>query len=126
MQLLNIFFLNHTSKHSVHDNVRHLLYFSLKSSLSYSEYPQLLATDNQCHVEIWDINHTNKFVTRYCDYIDKELKEETIEWAKTQNSWNVTLDIGTCTGMTLLAVLIISDTQIVRLVDIVVVISKER
>ena len=93
--------------------------------MSFSEYPQLLATANQCHVEIGDINHTNKFVTKYCDYIDKELKEETIEWAKTQNSWNVTLDIGTCTGMTLLAVLIISDTQIVRLVDIVVVISKK-
>ena len=61
--------------------------------MSYSEYPQLLATDNQCHVEIWDINHTNKFVNSYCDNIDKELKEETIEWAKTQISWNVILDI---------------------------------
>ena len=82
MQLLNILKMKktyHTSKHSVHDNVRHLLYFSLKLSLSFSEYPQLLATANQCHVEIGDINHTNKFVTKYCDYIDKEIKDETIE-----------------------------------------------
>ena len=114
-----------TSKNVVHENVRNLLFFSLMSSLSFAEYPQLLATANRCHVEIGDINHTNLFISKYCNYIDNDLKEETIEWAKVQNSWNVTLDIGTCTGLTLLAVIFISDKQIVRLVDIVVIISKK-
>ena len=38
---------------------------------------------------------------------------------------HVTLDIGTCTGVTLLAVLMISEKNIVKLVDIVPVTSKK-
>ena len=37
----------------------------------------------------------------------------------------MTLDIGTCTGVTMLAVLTISEKQIVKLVDIVPVTSKK-
>ena len=48
------------------------------SSLSFAEYPQLLATANQCHVEIGDINHTRAFISKYCDYVDNELKDETV------------------------------------------------
>ena len=68
----------HTSKNDVHDNLRSLLFFCLMSSLSFAEYPQLLATANQCHVEIGDINHTRAFISKYCDYVDNELKDETV------------------------------------------------
>ena len=34
------------SKQQVNDNIRHLLYFNLQSSLSFNEYPKLLATAN--------------------------------------------------------------------------------
>ena len=49
------------SKNAVHDNVRHMLYFSLMSSLSFNEYPRLLATTNRCKVEVGNINHTHTY-----------------------------------------------------------------
>lgn len=113
------------SKDRVHENMRHILYFSLKSSLSFNEYPKLLATVNRCKAEIGHINHSRPFITKYCDYVGEEMKQDTVIWAKKQSIFNVTLDIGTCTGITLLAILIISGDQVVRLVDIVPVTSKK-
>ena len=58
--------------------------------------------------------------------VGAELFERTVHWLKQQKSVTVTLDIGTCTGITLLAVLFISDeTHEVRLANIVPVVSKK-
>ena len=105
--------------------MRHLLYFNLQSSLSFNEYPNLLATANRCAVEIGHINHSKLFMGLYCDYVSEELIHSTVLWIKEENSLNVTLDIGTCAGITLLAVLVINSTHQVRLIDIVPIISKK-
>ena len=80
---------------------------------------------NRCKTDVGHINHSEFFIAKYCDYVGEELRQETINWEKTQNVLNVTLDIGTCTGVTMLAVLTISEKQIVKLVDIVPVTSKK-
>ena len=103
----------------------HLFYFNLQSSLSFNEYPKLLATANRCAVEIGHINHSKLFMGLYCDYVSEELIHSTVLWIKEENSLNVTLDIGTCAGITLLAVLVINSTHQVRLIDIVPIISKK-
>ena len=41
--------------------------------------------------------------------VGAELFKRTVDWLKQQKSVTITLDIGTCTGVTLLAVLFISD-----------------
>ena len=105
----------------VHNALQHLLYFCLNSSLSFEECPKLLAT-----VHIGNINQSTWFIKQYCDMVGAELFERTVHWLKQQKSITVTLDIGTCTGITLLAVLFISDdTHEVRLANIVPVVSKK-
>ena len=79
--------------------MRYLLYFSLKSSLSFAEYPQLLAVANRCKTEVGHINHSRMFMDNYCDYVGEELRQEIINWALQQSAVNFTLDIGTCTGI---------------------------
>ena len=93
--------------------------------MSFVEFPQLLATANRLNhgkTEIGHINHTSQFMGMYCDYVGEELKVETIEWVKNQIHLNVTLDIGTCAGITLLAVLLISRTKEVSQVKLVEII----
>ena len=79
------------------------------SSLSFKEYPKLLATVNRCKVQVGNINHSPWIIEKYCDMVGAELFERTVDWLKQQKSVTITLDIGTCTGVTLLAVLFISD-----------------
>ena len=78
----------------VHNALQHLLYFCLNSSLSFEEYPKLLAAVNRCKVHIGNINHSTWFIKQYCDMVGAELFERTVHWLKQQKSITVTLDIG--------------------------------
>ena len=114
------------SKVEVHNAMQHLLFFCLKSSLSFKQYPKLLATANRCKVQVGNINHSPWFIEKYCDMVGAELFDRTVDWLIQQKSVTITLDIGTCTGVTLLAVLFISDDMHeIRLANIVPVVSKK-
>ena len=57
----------------VHNALQYLLYFCLDSSLSFEEYPKLLATVNRCNVQAGNINHSTWFIKQYCDMVGAEL-----------------------------------------------------
>ena len=74
---------------------------------------------SRCNIEIGNINHSPSFIKKYASLVDDILIEDTNVWLNQQKdkSVSITLDIGTCYGITLLAVLYISGSE-VRLANI--------
>ena len=111
---------------SIMNAIRYLSYFAIKSNLAFDNYPQLLATVNRCDVEIGNINQSSYFIQNYLALIDDILVEDTVSWLNDQKDQTVsiTLDIGTCNGMTLLTVLFICGSD-VRLANVLLTDSKK-
>ena len=81
---------------------------------------------NRCNVSIGNINHSPRFIVQYLKLVDDILIEDTALWLNKQKdrSISITLDIGTCAGITLLAVLYICGRE-VRLANVVATASKK-
>ena len=106
-------------KKDIMKSIRYLAYFTINSNLSFENYPQLLATVNSCDVPIGNINHSRHYITKHLTLVDNILIEDTKGWLNEQKdqSVSVTLDIGTCCGITLVAVLYICGSD-VRLANV--------
>ena len=80
----------------------------------------------RCDVAIGNINHSTQFIKNYLTLVDDVLIEDTALWLKNQKdqSVSITLDIGTCCGITLLAVLYICGSS-VKLANVVATDSKK-
>ena len=73
-----------------------------------------------------NINHTTFFIRKYLVLVDDILIDDTKQWLAEQKDQTVTitLDIGTCVGITLLAVLYICGSE-VRLANVLPTNSKK-
>ena len=80
----------------------------------------------RCNVEVGNINHTTFFIRKYLVLVDDILIDDTKLWLDEQKDHTVTitLDIGTCVGITLLAVLYICGSE-VRLANVLPTNSKK-
>ena len=85
-----------------------------------------MATVHRCKVDLGNINHSEKYIVKYLECLNEVLIESTIGWLKMQedDSVSITLDIGTCAGVTLLAVLFIVKTE-VRIANVLMATSKK-
>ena len=114
-------------KLQIMDTMRNLSYFAVKSELSFSNFPLLLGTVSRCDVDLGNINHTRAYVTKYLECLNRVLMEDTSTWLqfkKEDDSVTVTLDVGTCQGVTLLAVLFIREKE-VKLANVLMATSKK-
>ena len=107
--------------------MRHMTYFATRSNFSFDDFPKLLATVDRCNVDLGKINHSRRYIVTYLKLLNEVLIESTSDWLQTQenDSVTITLDIGTCSGISFLAVLFISKGK-VKLANILPVISKAR
>ena len=104
--------------------MRHLSYFAAKTAMPFSQFSQFLATVNRCGVELGNINHSKWYITEFTLLLDNILKVHTEEWLLSENEVTLTLDIGTCLGISLLAVLLIKGPE-VRLMRLTPIPSKK-
>lgn len=115
-----------TKKNEIMSAMRNLSYFAVKSGVSFHNFPSLMATVHRCKVDLGNINHSEKYIVKYLECLNEVLIESTIGWLKMQedDSVSITLDIGTCAGVTLLAVLFIVKTE-VRIANVLMATSKK-
>lgn len=92
--------------------MRHLSYFAAKTSMPFSTFNYFLSTVNRCGVDLGNINHSEFYIRKYTQLLDQILKKNTVNWVKEKKDITITLDIGTCQGLTLLAVLLIKDSEV--------------
>lgn len=87
----------HNVKANIMKAMRNLSYFAIKSELSFQNFPILLATVNKCNIELGNINHSQYYIVKYLECLNRVLIDETVEWLNVQedNTVSVTLDIGT-------------------------------
>ena len=111
-------------KDQIFQSMRQLAYFGIKSNLPLDQFSSLLATVNTCGLDLGDINHSRTFITKFLELINIELVKKTVQWFHDQSEITLTLDIGTVYGITLLAVLFISDGK-VKLANILPIVSKK-
>ena len=97
--------------------MRHLSYYATKTGMPFCQFDSFLATVNRCGPDLGNINHSKHYIKKYTLLIDKILKQRTEEWLLKQKEVTITLDIGTCLGFTLLAVLLIKgpDVRLMKL-----------
>ena len=112
-------------KDEIFKTMRHLAYLAIKSNLPLDQFPTLLATVNACGLELGNINHSRAFITQFLELVNVELIKKTAAWFDEQIEITFTLDIGTVYGMTLLAVLFMSNGK-VKLADLAPITSKKR
>ena len=74
-------------------------------------YPVLLATLYRSGCQVGNINHSVYACEQFVPLIDDQLKLKSKKWFSEQKSVTVTADIGTIRGVTLLVVLLISETD---------------
>ena len=76
--------------------MRYISYFAIKSELSFQNFPTLLATVIKCKVELGNINHSEYYIVKYLECLNRILIDETVKWldAQEDNTVSVTLDIG--------------------------------
>ena len=116
--------INSSIRQQIAEHMRHLSYFATKTAMPFSQFGAFLATVNRCGVDLGNINHSERYITEYTMLLDKVLRSRTEQWILSETDLTITLDIGTCLGMTLLAVLLIKGPQ-VRLMKITPATSKK-
>ncbi len=113
-----------SSREEVSRCMRHFSYFEAKSSMPFNNFNAFLSTVNRCGVDLGNLNHSQHYLHKYTLLLDQVLKQNTEQWLKLKNEVTITLDIGTCLGLTLLAVLLIKDNE-VHLMKVVPTSSKK-
>ena len=88
-----------------------ILYFITKTNTAWILYPVLLATLYRSGIQVGNINHSVYACEQFLPLIDDQLKARSVQWFSEQNSVTVTADIGTIRGVTLLVVLLISESD---------------
>ena len=80
--------------------------------LPFEQFPYLIATVNRFEVELGNINHSRGFISTFTLLLNKILYNKTEQWITETKDITITLDIGTCLGISLLAVLLIKDKKV--------------
>ncbi len=92
--------------------------------MPFEQFPAFIATVNRCDVELGNVNHSKEFIRKYTLLLNKIIYSQTENWIKEHSELTITLDIGTCLGFTLVAVLLIKDKE-VKLISIEPTASKK-
>ena len=100
---------NNEALENIKKSLRYLVYYVIRSNIAFISFPPLLATVFQCGLEVGDINHTDRFVSRILPLIDTILLENTKIWLSDQSKISISLDIGTILGLVLLVVYFIGE-----------------
>ena len=108
-QVINNYNLN--SEKQVQKICSNILYYMIKSNSPSSMYPVILAVIFRSGFQVGNYNHSPYTYRKMLRYIDQQLKEESKIWFKNQTSVSITADIGTVRGITLLVVLLLSETD---------------
>ena len=80
--------------------------------MPFNNFNSFLSTVNRCGVDLGNLNHSQHYLHKFTLLLDQVLKQNTEQWLKIENEVTITLDIGTCLGLTLLAVLLIKDNEV--------------
>lgn len=103
-----------------------LLYFIIKTNSAWIMYPVLLAVIFRSGLQVGNLNHSVYACERMVDLIDTEMKAQSRKWFNSQKSVTLTADIGTILGLSMLVVLLESESDdSVRFIGVNLINSKE-
>ena len=89
-------------------------------------YPVLLAVIFRSGLQVGNLNHSVYACERMVDLIDTEMKAQSRKWFNSQKSVTLTADIGTILGLSMLVVLLESESDdSVRFIGVNLINSKE-
>ena len=114
-----------SSMKKIEETCSNILYYIIKTNTAWTSYPSLLGVLLRSGHEVGNLNHSKYTCEIMCSLLDSELRAEARDWFLQQKSVTLTADIGTILGLSMIVVLLESESDsTVKLAGVSLVRSK--
>ena len=102
---------NDAMSEQINETCSNVLYYIVKTNTAWALFPVLLAVLYRSGHEIGNINHSHYACETITDILNTELISNSKQWFRDEKSMTLTADIGTLLGLSLLVVLLESESS---------------